>query len=401
MRIAKAPSILETVAISALLMATVALSIDVLLPALGLMATELGVDAGNSRQLIITFVFLGLAAGQLVFGPLSDSIGRRPAIAIGVGLFALGGLTCALAQSFEMLLAGRFLQGIGAAGPRLVTTAMIRDRFSGREMARIMSFVIGIFILVPVIGPSIGQALLLFLPWRGLFNLLSVVTVLGVVWLYMRQPETLVTPRPFRLTPILRAFVEVLRDRFAMAYSFASGLCYGAIMGYVNSSQQVFQEFYSAGALYSVLFGIGGAFIALATISNSRLLNYFGMEQICRAAMLLLVALSLGFLALLFNTPQPPLWQFMAFTALAMFFLGLTFGNIQAIALENLGHIAGLATAIFATISTLSGMGVASIIGLNFNMTLFPIIFGYLGAGVFAYLLMVWVAPSAKLGAEV
>ena len=227
MRIAKAPSILETVAISALLMATVALSIDVLLPALGLMATELGVDAGNSRQLIITFVFLGLAAGQLVFGPLSDSIGRRPAIAIGVGLFALGGLTCALAQSFEMLLAGRFLQGIGAAGPRLVTTAMIRDRFSGREMARIMSFVIGIFILVPVIGPSIGQALLLFLPWRGLFNLLSVVTVLGVVWLYLRQPETLVTPRPFRPTPILRAFVEVLRDRFAMAYSFASGLCYG------------------------------------------------------------------------------------------------------------------------------------------------------------------------------
>ena len=193
----KQPGRPEFIAMATVLMATIALSIDVMLPALGEMATEFIVES-NQRQLVIVVLFLWLAAGQLVFGPLSDSVGRRPAITLGAVLFAIGGLVCAMAPTFEVLIAGRLLQGIGAAGPRIVTVALIMDRFEGAAMARVMSIIMGIFIMVPVLAPSLGQFLLLVMPWRGLFILLSVICMSGTVWLLLRQPETLSEKRPLR-----------------------------------------------------------------------------------------------------------------------------------------------------------------------------------------------------------
>jgi DHA1 family bicyclomycin/chloramphenicol resistance-like MFS transporter len=397
MTVTPAPRSRELIAVFAILMATVALSIDVMLPALGDMATELSFAEGNARQWVIILVFLGLSAGQLIFGPLSDAIGRKPAIAIGAGLFTLGSLGCALSTSFEMLLLFRFLQGLGAAGPRLVTIAMIRDRFSGAEMARVLSIIMGIFIMVPVLGPTIGQGLLFLMPWRGLFAVIAAVCVIGVVWLSFRQPETLATRRPLRFHILAAALREVITDRRAMAFTGAAGLCYGAVMGYVNASQQVFQEIYAAGDLYAPLFGAAAAFISAATITNSRLVRRIPMERICRHAVQALTGWSALFAIVLTLTDGlPSLWLFMGFNAVALFFLGLTFGNFQSIALENLGHVAGLASAVTMSLTNLVGMATAGLIGLRLADTLWPLAIGFALSGVLANALMGLAAPRAK-----
>ena len=291
-------------------MSTVALSIDIMLPALGHMARDLGIDDGNDRQWIITTLFVGLMIGQLVFGPLSDGIGRRLAIILGIGVFVAGSIICALATSIEGMLLGRVVQGFGAAGPRIVTVALIRDRFAGIEMARIMSLIMGTFILVPVLAPLFGQGLLFLLPWRGLFGVLATVCAGAGVWFLLRQPETLAQPRSVRPRALLAALKEVLRSPRSIAYTLAGGCCYGALMGYVNSSQQLFQDIYRLGDYYPMIFGASAAFIAAATLINARLVRHVAMERVCVVAVAALVVWSLLCLAALpvLGHP-PPLWR--------------------------------------------------------------------------------------------
>ncbi len=390
----KNPNLPEFIAIAVVLMATIALSIDVMLPALGEMASEFGVE-NNQRQLIIVALFIGLAVGQLIFGPLSDSIGRRPAIVLGASLFAFGGLVCAMASTFDSLIAGRLLQGIGAAGPRIVTVALIRDRFEGAAMARVMSIIMGVFIMVPVLAPSFGQALLLIMPWRGLFTLLSVICVGGAAWLLLRQPETLREKRQFQVGKFSTGTIEVLGNRRAMAFTIAGGLCYGALMGYINSSQQLFQDTYKVGNLYSILFGGAAMFISAATLTNVRLVKHIAMDRVCVLSVRALIVWSLAFtVVMLVLGTLPPLWLFFAANCPALFLLGLTFGNFNAIALENLGHIAGLGAAVTASVLTLVGVVAASAIGLSYNTTLYPIFLGYVFCGAAALVLML--LPSAR-----
>lgn len=385
---AKQPSHSEFIAIAAVLMATIALSIDVMLPALGEMASEFGVQS-NQRQLVIVALFIGFAVGQLIFGPLSDHIGRRPAITLGACLFAVGGLVCAMAPTFEVLIAGRVLQGVGGAGPRIVTVALMRDRFEGAAMARVMSIIMGIFIMVPVLAPSLGQGLLLIIEWRSLFTLMSVICVGGTVWLLLRQPETMTQSRRFSAKRLIAEIVEVLRDKRAMAFTVSGGLCYGALMGYINSSQQLFQDTYNVGNLYAVLFGAAAIFISAATLTNARLVKHIPMARICVLAVMALIFWSLLFMILMMVLGGlPPLWLFMAANCPALFLLGLTFGNFNAIALERLGHIAGLAAAVTASVLTLVGVIAAGAIGLSYNMTLYPIFLGYAVCGAAALSLM-------------
>lgn len=380
----------------ALLMSTVALSIDVLLPAMGAMAIDLGMDAGNQRQWIITALFGGLMVGQLVFGPMSDAIGRRPAIALGVGLFVAGSILCAQASSFEGIVAGRLVQGFGAAGPRIVSVAMIRDRFAGSEMARTMSFIMGLFILVPVLAPMLGQWLLLLVPWRGLFTVLAAVSLAGGLWLLLRQPETLLQPRSARPRMLLSALREVLRSRRPMAYTLAGGCCYGALMGYVNSSQQLFQDLFRVGDRYAAIFGVSAAFVSAATLVNARLVRRVPMERICIAAVAVMVVWSLlGLLALALLQNRPSLGLWMAFHLPVLFLLGLTFGNFNAIALRDLSHVAGIASAVTASVTTALSMAIAALIGLSFDMTLRPVMLGYLVFGALALAWMRWPGPHA------
>ena len=393
---AKAPGRTELVAIAAILMATVSLSIDIILPALGEMAGELGIADSNRRQWIITALFLGLTAGQLLFGPLSDAVGRRPAVVAGIGVFVSGSLICALAPSFEVMMAGRVVQGIGAAGPRIVTVALIRDRFEGREMARVMSVIMGVFIMVPVLAPLVGQALLFLMPWRGLFGVLSAICLGGGLWLLLRQPETLGEPQPLRLGRLLAASREVLTSARPMAYTVAGGCCYGALMGYVNSSQQLFQDLFRVGDLYTLVFGASAAFISAATLVNARLVRRHGMERVCILSMAALAVWSAAFLLILRAAGNPPpLWLWMAYNCPVLFLLGLTFGNFNAIALRDLGHIAGLASAVVASLTTALSLVIAAAIGLSFDMTTQPIVTGYLAFGALALAFML--LPEVRL----
>ncbi len=373
----KQPEIGEFVAMGAVLMCVVALSIDIMLPSLGTLAEDLGAADGNRRQWVLTVLLIGLTTGQLFFGPISDAVGRRPAILTGVAGFITGSLICAAATTFEMMLVGRALQGFSAAGPRTVMVALIRDRFEGPTMARVISIIMGIFVLVPVLAPAVGQALLLVMHWRGLFVVLAAVSLTGGLWLLARQPETLLQRRKLGVVQFLRAVGEVLSNRRAVSYTLASACCYGAMMGYIISSQQIFQDLYRVGEAYAVLFGVSAVFISAATLLNARLVKTLSMEGICIWAAALSTLWSVGFLLFVLVAGLPPLWVWMVVNGPILFLLGLPIGNFNAIALQDLGHVAGLAAALVASATTGFSLVISAGIGLLFDMTVVPVVAGY------------------------
>jgi DHA1 family bicyclomycin/chloramphenicol resistance-like MFS transporter len=366
----------EFVALMAFTMSLVALSIDAMLPAFPEMARDLQVTAANDIQLVVSMLFIGLAIGQLFYGPLSDSIGRKPAIYIGFVLFILGSVVSMIASDFSTMLAGRLLQGIGTAGPRTVAVALIRDRFHGPEMARVMSFIMTVFILVPIFAPALGQAILLLAGWRTIFGAFIVLALATLVWLSLRQPETLPKDqrRPFTLKNIAAAFQEVLKSRLAMVYTLVAGCVSGAFLSYLNTSQQIFQVQYGQGKLFPLYFGILAVSVGFAALLNSALVMRFGMHALVHRALLLMMALSWLFLAIVWGyAGHPPLWRFMAICLALFFCIGILFGNLNSIAMEPLGHVAGMASAVIGSITTLSAVVLSYLAGQAYDGTLFPL----------------------------
>ena len=249
-------SLAEFVIIISLMMSLLALSIDAMLPALPQMGTDLNIQNANDRQLVVPAIFIGLAIGQLFFGPLSDKTGRKPAIYAGLALYIAGSLTSALTIGFPMLLFGRLLQGIGVSAPRAVGLALVRDRYEGRAMARVMSFVMPVFILVPMIAPAFGQAILFFASWRAIFVSFVALASISLAWFGLRMPETLVPENraPFSASRIIGTIREIIGIRPALGYTVVAGLVSGAHLGYLSSAQQVFQEQYDLGGLFPVSF---------------------------------------------------------------------------------------------------------------------------------------------------
>ena len=366
----------EFVALMAFAMSLVALSIDAMLPAFPDMAQDLQVTAANDIQLVVSLLFIGLAIGQLFYGPLSDSIGRKPAIYIGFVLFILGSLLSMVASDFTTMLAGRLLQGIGAAAPRTVAVALIRDRFHGSEMARVMSFIMTVFILVPIFAPALGQAILLVAGWRTIFGAFIVLALATLVWLSLRQPETLPKDkrRAFTLKNITAAFHEVLMSRLAMVYTLVAGCVSGAFLSYLNTSQQIFQVQYGLGKLFPLFFGILAVSVGVASLLNSGLVMRFGMHALANRALQLMMILTWLFLAIVWAYDgHPPLWLFMA-NCLALFFcIGVLFGNLNSIAMEPLGHVAGTAAAVIGSVTTLLAVVLSYLVGQAYNGTLFPL----------------------------
>ena len=260
-RPAAGPRLGEFVALMALMTSLVAMSIDLMLPALADIGADLGVQQDNANQLVLTMIFLGLALGQLFYGALSDSIGRKRAIYLGYAVFFAGSLLTIFAVSFPMMLAGRLMQGLGVAGPRGVSMALIRDRFEGRAMAQVMSFITVVFILVPVIAPSLGQAILLVADWRAIFVVLFILGVVSLLWFALRQPETLPAARraPLSAARVARALREVLGNPIALGYTLMAGLIAAALQGYLSSAQQIFQFQYGLGTLFPLIFAINAA----------------------------------------------------------------------------------------------------------------------------------------------
>ena len=373
------PSYVEFVILLSLMMSLTALSIDAMLPALPQIGSDLNVGNPNSRQLVISTIFLGLSLGQLFFGPLSDKTGRKPAIYVGYAIFVAGAIMSISAISFQVMLMGRFLQGIGVSAPRAVNMAIVRDRYKGRGMARVMSFIITVIILIPIVAPSLGQAILLYSGWRSIFISFILLAVITLVWFALRMPETL-SPEdqaPFTLGRIISAIREILKTRIALGYTVSAGLVSGAFLGYLNSSQQIFQEQYVLGELFPILFGVVAFSVGIATLLNTRLVVRFGMRFLVTWSLIIIFGLSLVALMIaLFTSGQPQLWIFMTYLLLTFFCVGLLFGNQNSLAMEPLGHMAGIGAAIVGSLSTLISMPLGTIIGQSYNGTILPLILG-------------------------
>lgn len=373
------PPFTEFVVLISLMMALTALSIDAMLPALSEIGHDLHVQNANERQLVISTIFLGLAFGQLFFGPLSDSTGRKPAIYSGFAVYMAGTLLSMLSLNFPMMLAGRLLQGIGASGPRAVTLALVRDRFVGRDMARVMSFVTTVFILVPMLAPSMGQAILQFSGWRAIFGSFLLLATITLVWFTLRQPETLMPENrtPFTARGIIHTTQTIIKTRLTLGYTMVAGLVSGGFTGYINSAQQIFQEQYKLGALFSLYFGVIASAIGLASLLNSRLVTHLGMRFLVRSSLFIVFLLSGAMLAVtLFYTRQLPLWLFMAYLMTSFFCVGVLFGNLNALAMEPLGPIAGTGAAIIGTLSALISVFLGTLIGQSYNGTTLPLVLG-------------------------
>jgi DHA1 family bicyclomycin/chloramphenicol resistance-like MFS transporter len=381
----------EFIALMAFTMSLVALSIDAMLPAFPAMAGDLNVAADNDIQLVVSLLFIGMAVGQLFYGPLSDSIGRKPAIFIGFAIFILGSLLSMFATEFSMMLAGRVLQGIGAAGPRTVTVALIRDRFHGSEMARIMSFIMTIFILVPIFAPALGQAILVVAGWRWIFGAFVLLALSTSIWLALRQAETLPGERrmAFTLSNAVLACREVLKSRIAMVYTLVAACVSGAFLGYLNSCQQIFQEQYGQGMLFPLYFGGLALAVGAAALLNSGMVMKFGMHALANRALLWMMAFSWIFLVLVWlHGGHPPLWLFIA-NCLALFFcIGILFGNLNSIAMEPLGHVAGTAAAVIGSFTTLLAVLLSYLIGQAYDGSLFPLAAGFVSLTTVSVLLV-------------
>ena len=389
----------EFVARIALLMSLVALSIDSMLPALGEIAAELQVRNPNDRQLVLTVFFLALGIGQLFYGPVSDSTGRKPAVTFGLVLYLCGTLLTLLASRFEILLVGRFLQGAGAAGPRIVSLAIIRDRYGGRDMARVFSLVMAVFIMAPVLAPALGQLILQVASWRGIFAALFILGSLALAWFLWRQPETLPPDRraPLSLHYVAGAVFECLRSRVTIGYSLTSGLVFGAFVVYLVTSQQMYQEVYGLGRLFPLAFAIPAAAIGCASLLNARLVMRLGMRRLCRLALRGASAVSLVFVVVVIAAGGlPPLWILMIYLVVCFFFLGISFGNLNALAMEPLGHIAGVGSALVSFIATTVSVAIGTLVGQSYSGTLYPLGLSFAGL-VFASVLVVeWTEQGRK-----
>jgi DHA1 family bicyclomycin/chloramphenicol resistance-like MFS transporter len=363
-----------------MMIALVALSIDTVLPALPDIGQDLGVQRANHNQLIISLLFVGLAVGQLIYGPVSDSTGRKPAIYAGFALLIVGCLLSLAATSFPMVLAGRVIQGVGVAGPRVVTVALVRDQYKGRAMAQVMSFVMAVFILVPIIAPSLGQGILLFAGWRAIFATYLGLALVVLAWFAFRQPETLAPSQrlPFSLGRIVTGIREVLTTRIAIGYTMAAGLIFGAFLGYLNSTQQIFQEQYGLGRLFPLYFGVLAVSFGCASVLNTRLVMRYGMRRLTTWSSLTIGTLSTAFLAVAYvHAGHPPLWVLMAFFLTVFFCVGLLFGNLNALAMEPLGHIAGVGAAVVGALTTTISLLLGILIGQSYNGTVLPLIGGF------------------------
>lgn len=365
-----APSLVEFIILTALMISLVALTTDIMLPALDVIAADLGHPDPMEAHLIISVLFAGFAVGQLLVGPLSDSYGRKPVTHASYMVFCLGTVLCLLATSFEVMLAGRLLQGLGMSGPRIIAVAIVRDGYAGRKMARIMSFVMAVFILVPAIAPSIGQILISFSGWRATFAMLLVMACVTWSWFTLRQTETLpaTARRPLSLRNLLEGIRMIVTTPAAIGYTVCAGMIFGPFIAYLSLAQQIFQGAYDTGLSFTLWFAAGALSIGVAAIVNSALVERLGMRFLSNIALTGAVIAGGAFTLLsLAHDGLPPFGFFMLWLVCNFFFMGLLFGNLNALAMEPLGHIAGLGAAVVGALSTAIAILVSTVISESYT----------------------------------
>lgn len=384
----------EFVALIAVMMGLTALSIDNLLPAFPAIQAAFQIADANQLQLLVYVYMLGFGVMQLAYGPISDVIGRRPTLMVGLAVYAVGCLLAALAPSFQVLLIARIVQGMGVAAARVLAIAIVRDCYEGREMARVMSLTFAVFIIVPVFAPAVGSATLLIGNWHFLFASMLALGIVVAIWFGLRMPETL-HPQ-YRLPLSARRIAEGMRltvtTRVSIGYATAVGLMFGSLMAYVGSAQQIFEtEVYGLGPLFPVAFGVIAAVMGVASIVNSRLVRRLGMRRLSHAGILGYVVVSLiqVLVALAFEG-RPPLLLFGLILASNQFLASLTLSNFNAMAMEPLGAIAGTASSFIGFYTTLVGALLGLTVGQAFDGTVMPLGVGYLCFSVLAVLVVLW-----------
>lgn len=371
----------QFIILMAFFMSLVALTIDAMLPALGDIRNSLAVVGPNDTQLIISFVFLGMASGMMFYGPISDSWGRKNTLFLGMVIYMIGCLFSLFSESLQLMLIGRILQGFGSAACRVVPLAMIRDRFSGVEMGKVMSLIMVFFVIVPALAPLIGQVILYFSDWRAIFALFILLSVIGSLFLNFKQEETLpLTKRiPFTVKAISSGIKETLTNKTSRAYMLAAGLTFGAFIAYLSSSQQILQVQYKVGDKFSIYFGGLALCIGFSSYVNSRLVGKYGMAPLSKVALLALGINSILYLLLMISSNgQTSLFLFMTYLAISFLFIGLLFSNLNTLAIEPLGHIAGVANSVISSIQTFISVIIGAFVGQMYDGNVYPLVASFL-----------------------
>lgn len=380
----------EFVALMAMSFATIAFSLDAMLPALGVIARDLTPDAPNTAQMVVTSFVLGMGVGTLITGPLSDAFGRRPVLFWGAGLYILGAFLAWRAQSLEGMLAARVIQGLGAAGPRVVAMAMIRDLYQGRAMARIASFVMLIFTLVPAIAPTIGAGIIWAFGWREIFLSFIIFSVIATAWLALRQDETLAPEarRPFSLASLVGGVVEVLSHRHVVLTIAVQCLCFGVLFSVLATTQPIFEHRFAEADRFHLWFGLIAICSMAGSLLNARIVMQMGMRRVISATLLGQIAFSALMLGLSIwgGLGEGLIFALFIGWMVSLFAMaGLTIGNLNALAMEPMGHLAGTTASVAGSLSTVAAVIIAVPIGLLFDGTFTPLAAGSLICCVLAY----------------
>ena len=393
----KGPGFPEFVALIAMMMALNALAIDSMLPALPAIGEALGVASENSRQWVITAYLLGFGVTQIIYGPLADRYGRKPVLMVGLSLYVVFSVLAAFSPTFELLIAARVGTGVGAAALRVLAVSIVRDRYAGRTMARVMSLSFLVFLGVPILAPTLGQAILLVAPWPWVFGVLAVGGAAFAAWAAIRLPETLHPENrmPIRVGRVTSAFREALTNRQSIGYTLAITAISGALFGFINSSQQIFFDVFHEPQLFTIVFGAVAGGIAVASLLNARLVERLGSRLISHTALLGFITMS-GIHTVVALTGHETIWTFAVLQALTMFCFGFIAGNFGSMAMEPMGHIAGTASSAQGFISTTGGATLGFLIGQQFNGSAVPMTLGFVSLGLTA-LVCVLIAERGRL----
>lgn len=389
------PGIREFIALMAALMAANAIAIDSMLPALPAIGESLHVVDGNDRQLVVTAFMLGFGVAQLFYGPFSDRFGRKRILVGSLTCYVVCSLLVGLSASFTLLLAARVVQGIAAAGARVLVVSIVRDRYEGPAMARVMSITMIVFMLVPVLAPTIGQAVLVVASWRYIFFLLAAYAFVVLVWLLLRLPETLAPAgrRPLSVAAITEGVQATLTHRLSIGNTVALTLVIGSLLAFINSIQQIVFEAFKRPDLLGLVFAAIAAPMAVSSYLNSAIVHRFGSRMIMIVGLCLFAGLAALHLAISLFLGEN-IFVFVVLQAATMACFGLVSSNMGALAMEPLGHVAGTASSVQGVITSVGGALIGLFIGQQFNGTTIPMLIGFAVCGTLGLIVAMWANPA-------
>lgn len=390
LRAQKALSEKEFIALFSLMMSLTALSMDAVLPAFRYMAETLQVSDVTRMQWVVSALIGGMVLGELLFGPLSDAIGRKKSILIGVMIYLIGTVVAMSASSLETLLLGRIIQGFGVSGPKIASRALIRDLHKGARMARIMSYVMVIFILVPMLAPSLGQLVLMVGNWRWIFGALILQALVASVWMILRQPETLLheARKPLSLKRLFDDSKDIIGRREVACYAMMAGLMFSGLMLYIGLAQSIYQDLYHVGDAFPLYFALMSGGAGIASFTNGRIVVRLGMRRVVSFALKLKFTAAIAMLSVsLWFEGVPPMWLFLSIGMVLFFTLGLLFGNVNALAMEPLGKMAGLGSSLVSSLSSLVAVLLSVIVGSFYDFSVTPLAAGFTVFTASAYVL--------------